>query len=156
MVKKQAQNSGDSSEIIELQPTGKAPIRFIGRLLASDSTEGTRSNRVRIFSLVADTGNGYIVEIEWVTEWRKEPSWTNVLRCETLADVKDLLGRWDPTHHLRGYPEGENYRAKQERLIRDITDAWEIMASGLMKRLGVEGSIDDLAIHVAKPTVLPD
>lgn len=81
----------------------------------------------------------YVVQVLYGTLWEGEydVDWVSVGLC-----VADSLAGYDPLRPIIGYPLGERFQAKQERLKASMRTTWESLVSDVL------GAIPDAAESV--------
>lgn len=134
-----------SREVL-IRRTGDAPLQIIGYGLAAQATshtqQGTRSSRWHELELWSHderlTGpeQRHCIVVRYRTQWQGELGhhWAQlVLR----RDVAATLRAYDPLEHVLGYPPGEQFRARDERMRREIVAGWEHAVSDLLEQAAV-------------------
>lgn len=150
-----------------LSRTGESPLQFRGQLIAeSDSrppgrppTDATRWHELALYELEPDPGTEetraagvewpreYIVAVGWRTRWQGESDADDVLLAEDgmplsgTSEVVQALRDYDPLQHLTGYPPGEHYCDKQQRLEQALTREWRRAVTELLEAAGVESRL---------------
>ncbi len=129
-----------------LQRTGDRPLSFTGELIAGvggrvhSGQEQNRWHEIRIYSTA---GGSYVLEVTYQTTWRGEDGHDY---AEAHPDIEALIADLravDPLEHLRGYPLGDNFAAKQARLERELTLRWQTLVGEILSEiLGTEEHVD--------------
>lgn len=110
-----------------LARTGDAPLTFEGEHLAGISIErisGRNRNRWHEIDLYRTRAGRYVLTIAYRTLWQGEHDTRRAIPCDTPGGVREELRAFDPLADVGGYPPGDAYRDKQERLERTIRLDW--------------------------------
>lgn len=142
-----------------LRRDGDAPLTFRGRLLAEASSQTrsgpteTRWHELALYEVEPDPGaeetraagvewpREYLVAVGWRTRWQGEGDADAVLLAEdglplsSGAEVALALRQLDPLWAFVGYPPGEAYAEKQERLRTALLRGWDRAVSDLLATL---------------------
>ena len=121
-----------------IRPSGKRPIAFRGEELASATskrTSGQTSTRWHDLTLFKTEGGSYVLKIVFRTQWENEIDriWAEVLADPVL--VAEALEEHDPTPEGIGFPHGDSYREKQQRLEADLRVRFQDAVSELLEDL---------------------
>lgn len=119
---------------ITLQRTGQAPLTFTGELIAENSGHrwwNREHNRWHTLSLY-QAGNKYVLAIGYCTQWQGEADRDSVFVLDTPDQVSAALRDYEPAKDVGGYPAGEAYRERQEKLIDSITRMFQSQASEIL------------------------
>lgn len=114
--------------------TGDSDLVFRGEVVASahnDRDDVLRWNHVTIYRT---EGGRYVVSIAYRSDWAtknngKEPDDDFADVCGTAREVRNALAVYDPAARLVGYPHGEQFAARQERLRNDLRANWRAVVS---------------------------
>lgn len=118
--------------------TGQPPLRFTGELILEHSGSlygGKDQNRYHEAYLYRTDSGRTVLHVAYVTHWGgEEPHYSAWVwdGHPTDAEVLDALQGYDPTEHVRGFPPGKHYEAKQERLMSDIKRRWDSLLSSFL------------------------
>lgn len=118
-----------------LPRTGDAPLRFSGELIAEADGErqnGREQNRWHELRVYRSAVGGYVVAITYRTRWQGEASRDTVVVRADAAGVADFFRHHDPVAGVRGYPDHEQYRDKQARLLADLKERFEGLVSEVL------------------------
>jgi hypothetical protein len=124
---------------ITLDRTGLPPLRFRGEEVARVEgrwSRGRETNRWHEVAVYRTEGGRHVVAIGYRTLWQGELDHDHVTHAAAPAAVIEALQDYAPLAHIGGYPPGESYREKQDRLQADILRRWEALVSELYERLG--------------------
>jgi len=122
---------------IRLVRTGSADVTFTGRELARSDGSGADRTRWHELSLYAMDPQGYALSIRYRTQWEGEHGRDEVCLVGTADDVVSAVEDHDPTAAVTGYPPGEQYAAKQARLLADIRSRYEHQVSDLLRQADI-------------------
>ena len=124
-------------EKITLERTGQAPLTFHGYLVSESIghlLQGKEQNRWHDIAIYRTKAGNYIGYVEYHSTWK-----TEVGRCEVAVfDSPDALSKglkdYDCTSYVCGFPPLEQYRERQERLLKDIQSRFEDQVSEVLDR----------------------
>lgn len=134
------------SQEIRIRRTGEPPLVFRGALLAEGSSRESRGDgenrwhEVRVYRTAA----GKIVyQVEFSTRWQGERDTSDVHVADTLDAAVQYLRGYDPTGERGiGYPPGEQFASRQERMLAGLRRRWDAMLGELLDALGVEERVE--------------
>lgn len=118
--------------IYRISPTGSAPVEFEGRLVATASSEGSRSHTLTVYQTQAGL---WVVVDDWKSTWAPEPSHCDAVICEQFHGVLNVLDFWDPCRHLVGFPVTQNYDRRQAALRRKVIQGYRQAVSELLAKI---------------------
>jgi hypothetical protein len=129
--------SGPKHEIQEflLPRSGQAALRIRGENIAAVDGQhmgGREQNRYHTLAIYRTEAGQYVVRIGYHTSWQGECGHDAAEVAATAAACGRVLRDYDPLEHVAGYPPGENYVARQERLTADITARYQALVSALL------------------------
>lgn len=125
--------------IITAERTGQVPLRFDGVCLGSGTAEvGKRRYHVSLFRTVADE---YVLTSVFSSDWERERSHHIAIVATTVDELQAQLSTINPIPAQVGYPLGDQYVAKQERLEADLAAAFGAAVSDAMRGGGVAQEI---------------
>lgn len=121
-----------------LERTGQPPLKFRGRLLAESSgrwTVGRDNNRWHDLEIYRTEAGRYVVSIVFETIWQGETGTKTVVLLDTPTGVTDELLEYRNRipDLLIGYPPGEAYEDKQQRLIQSLQMRFEDQITEVLK-----------------------
>lgn len=139
-------------QLYSLNRTGKAPLVFRGELVAKVSGERVGSvthNRWHELAIYRTVAGSSIVQINYRTTWQNEMSLDSAEWLSLEPDQKDnpwpnigrLLSHYQPTADVAGYPPTEHYREKQQRLLQEIRQRYDVLVSELLAKAGVQEEV---------------
>lgn len=131
-------------EAFRIPRTGQVPLVFEGTELASTSSQwvaGKDQTRWHAVSVYQTAGGHCVVAIGYCTRWQGEEDWAAAAVCD-LADVADVLDRYDPVEHLVGFPPGQQFAVKQLRLVQALQEDWAALVSRILDQLGMVEEVD--------------
>jgi hypothetical protein len=127
-----------SYHYLVLERTGDLPIRLKGRLIAEGTTnpsgEDSRSYTVRSYRTA--TGN-YVGQVAYQTTWNTEVNGSTVYVAETLTALADMLLNHNCLKYFVGYPEGNQFDNKQDRLEWMLRSKYTALVSRLLVDLDI-------------------
>jgi hypothetical protein len=115
--------------MIKLQSTGQMPFEFEGQSAFEGSTEIHKSaERDRFHDIeIYESEYDWVLRIGYTTRWSGEHDYSEVWRAETLSQLIDIICEYDPLKYLAGYPTGQRFEEKQQRLEIQIQRDWEAL-----------------------------
>ena len=121
-----------------LSRTGHRPLTFTGEKLAEADNYNPTRNLDRYFELaVYRTRSGrYVVSIALRAECRGEGDIMTVVYSEDPAEIERALRDYDPCPPGIGFPPGESFVAKQDRLREDMRRKYDGLVTELFAKLG--------------------
>ncbi len=127
-----------------LRRTGLPPIKFKGTLLVQRSSKDADSpvhgsGRMYTIRVYRHDDGRYVCQVLYGTTWAGEYDVDWAVYGESVAR---LLECYEPLRGVRGYPTGERFQAKQERLKASMRATWESLVSDVL------GAIPDAAESV--------
>lgn len=131
-------------ETYTLPRTGDAPLKFTGEPIAASCGKrllGKDNNRWHDLA-VYSTESGYVVAIQYGTQWQGESGYDLAAPCRTPAEVRKVLRDHDPTARLGGFPPGDAYADRQARLVADLRARYEQQVSEVLAGAGEDFAED--------------
>lgn len=110
---------------IMLERSGNTPIRVRGELVAEASGAAEKAIRWHTIRVVRVEGGGWAAGVEFCTTWKQEPGHAEAIRTDKVQEVIDFLVGYDLEAHIRGFPPGEKYQARQDRLLAELRAAYD-------------------------------
>lgn len=128
-----------------LDRTGRPPLSFKGEFLAGaygeEYIDERRKNpRWHDLELYRTVGGRYVLHVRYGTTWKDEVGHDEAVVVESPADLVGVLGGWDPTAVVRGYPPGAQFEEKQRYLLAEVRQRFDRVVSDLFAQLGPEFS----------------
>lgn len=121
--------------------TGDIPLYFEGAVLDAASTLDLLTDKKRRWHWLtiyhAIDADKFVAYVQWRSDWSGELPVDTCLIGGSLVDVAEQLKAYDPVQHLIGYPDGAQFKRKQERLEQTIAAQWNAMLSGVFYKLGL-------------------
>ena len=103
-----------------IERTGRSPLVFNGELIARAEPAGEDlPPRYHQLSVYHTSGGQYVAHRHYVTTWKDEVGNSEAEAVE-LAALEEWLTDTDPCEHVRGYPLGKQFEAKQARLLSEL------------------------------------
>ena len=130
------------SEII-LHRSGMTPLRFHGRELArfdGCNYRGVEHQRYHDLELYKSDVGTYVLHIYYQSLWHKggEPDKHTVYVTDCAEDIAFFLEKHDCTAGVLGFPPGEHFAAKQERMMKDLVLRFRAGVSHILDALPAE------------------
>lgn len=132
------------AEFFEIEVTGELPLEFEGEEIYDNSShytnsqENNRWHQITIYKAQDKEGKYYVLNLKFKTLWQGEPEISEAWELNTIEEVAEELNSYDPIIHLRGYPDGEHFEAKQEKLKAKLTFDWKQLKVEALKSLGIK------------------
>ncbi len=124
---------------LRLNRTGLRPLEFEGKALASASSRtmgGQDYSRWHELKLFQHDDGRYIVATAYRTQWQGEHDHDDVIVCNSPEEVEEQIRITSPVQYLVGFPIGEQYRQKQERIEADLSARFAAISSDVLEVLG--------------------
>lgn len=120
----------DATGLYTVPRTGQQPLRFEGTQLASVTgpklaahsrgEDRGKYHRWHELGLYQTRGGAYVLHIGYRSTWPGELDHDEARPLDTLAAVAAALQAHDSDLFVEGWPEGDQFNARQERLLRDV------------------------------------
>lgn len=110
---------------VRLNRTGGTPLQFYGKPIAAvcGDPEEKRWHDIRLWET---RSNKYVLCISYHSTWPGEMlrlcNYVEVMR--DLNDLPNALREYNPIQYVRGYPQGDKFTDKQQRLLQSVTDQY--------------------------------
>ena len=123
---------------VTMPRTGRNPLSFSGELLAEaggkpDWKGRSRWHAVTIHRLEHGATRGYVLAVNYQSEWPGESGYSDAVLLQSPAEVMDWLRTYDPLAHYIGYPPSPQYAAKDAQQRQRIVSAWQVTVSEILK-----------------------
>jgi hypothetical protein len=122
--------------------TGQPPLKFEGMQLATASSkkDGSRHEAKQWYeaSVYRTKGGGFVATAVYRTVWAHEREYRWATAHASAAEAITWLQGLDVLSVVAGYPEGEQFARKQERLMDALLDQWEWLVGELLAQCGDE------------------
>ena len=121
-----------------LPRTGDAPLVADVDVLAKCSTQrlgGREYARWHALELYQDVLGPYILRIGYCTSWQGEHGYDWAARVGDADAVRAARRDHDCTAYVAGFPPGQAYAAKQERLLDEIEHRYDLAVSAVLGAL---------------------
>ena len=118
-----------------LRRSGQPPLTFRGALIAESDGErqyGREQDRWHELAIYRTAGGKYVAVIRYRTRWQGEADHDEAEPLADAAAVAAYFRAWVPTKFVRGFPVGEHYEGKQERLLADIANRYYEQVADLL------------------------
>lgn len=130
-----AQVSGDDCIVSR---DNDSPLRFRGITLAKGDSKwpGKRGDPERWHeaTIYLTSGGAYVVSAALRTVWRGEMDACYAWVCDSPNSVIRTLRECDPIPSGIGYPPGDHYSQKQQRLVDDLRGRWGRLIGQLLAK----------------------
>lgn len=135
--------------MIQLTPTGQAPVEFEGEKLCEHSSQGFQGpsqNRWYVIRVYQPTDrDDLVLEIEYRTQWQGEKGRTDVFLAPSKRVLYRHLQDYDPMKGVPLRPPGVSGAKRKNEVVRvAITQAWEELVSEVCATIGITGGLDGL------------
>lgn len=125
-----------------LSRTGDLPLKLTGIQLSDTSTRVVNSkDRLRWHELDIYQASKFVAHVKWHTAWEGEQPHDTCLIADSLQNLASQIRDYDPLEYLIGFPEGQQFERKQERLEQSICDDWSAMISDVFMKLNITESL---------------
>lgn len=122
--------------------TGREPLAF-----TSDNsgtwwrTEGGEK-RQHIISIFVTKGGKLVAAVNYETEWPRESNRSSAHYSENWKDIVVWLSAYQAADDVTGFPAGEQFRANEERVKREILEQYQILVSKVCEEMDWTEKID--------------
>lgn len=129
-------------ETYQIEITNELPLEIEAELIYEEDNEyinnreQNRYHSLAIYKSVDDKGEYYVVNILYNTLWQGERSISEIWESETKEGIKTILDGYNPVLHVVGFPDGERYEQKQEKLLQSLTFDWNELKIRCLTNLG--------------------
>lgn len=126
------------AEEITLSRTGDAPLSFRGHRIASSDGErlgGKERNRWHEITVYRTTRGRYVVHVAYRTRWQGELDRDTAAACNAPSEVVAMLRDYNPLTQLMGFPPGEAYAERQERLEADVAAGYQSIVGDVLAKI---------------------
>lgn len=121
--------------VITVERTGKAPLSFHGELLgAGYAAVDRRSYSVRVYETAA---REVVLAATYESGWVREPVLHWAAHSASTLELHREMSAWDIVPAGVGYPVGDRYAAKQDRLVSELKAAFAVAVSRAFKESGL-------------------
>lgn len=124
-----------------LTRTGNRPLAFDGEAIAgatSRGSSGPAENRWHELAVYRTAGGALVLRLAYRTQWQGELAHDEAVQVASAEDAAAELRAYDPCAYLLGYPPGEHYAERQERVRRDLRLRYETAVSEVLGELEPE------------------
>lgn len=117
-------------EQITLERTGREPLAF-----TSDVEGGTwwrtdeGGKRKHSISIFVSTGGKLVAAVNYETEWPRESNRSSAHYSDDWKDIVAWLSAYKAADDVTGFPVGEQFRANEEKVKREIIDQFKNLVS---------------------------
>lgn len=122
--------------------TGQPPLKFDGVQLATASSkkDGSRHEAKAWYeaSVYRTKAGGYVATAVYRTMWAHEREYRWATPHGTATEAISWLQKLDVLGCVAGYPDGEQFERKQERLMDALQDQWDWLVGELLAQCGDE------------------
>lgn len=122
-------------ESITIKRTGEPPLTFRGKSVTEEVggwQAGKEVNRWYDLTIYTTDNKGrYVAVISYQTQWQGEDGRQDAT-VGSAANVKAWLGQYDPNKHVAGFPGGEHYQDRQEKLLRGLRNQFDARLGDLL------------------------
>ena len=147
------------ADMFTLRRSGAAPVRFCGELIAESSGQHRANreySRYHDLAIYRVEDGGYLLHVEYVTRYQGEVGYSLVLPLASQSELVRALEAYDPCSRVRGYPDGEQHRVKQQRLLEEIRSHYQEQVSDLLESCSFTEEISEMANASGVTSFRPD
>lgn len=114
-----------------LQRTGNTSLKFDGEVVAESRPEpqsgkkGKDPQRWHELTIYRTSGGKFVLAITYRAEWKGEQSHYSAEIIPDVPSVVAAIRKYDPIAHVRGFPPGEMYAERQQRLLAEIRQRFD-------------------------------
>lgn len=128
--------------MLRFHRSGDRPLEFEGEILAAVNTSSTTRNepagRWYECQIARTSGGQYAVEVCYHTQWQDTEDDVDFSFWGDETEVLCWLQSFDPTAPVLGYPPGQQFQARQQRLHDVIRARWTTALTELLAVLPPE------------------
>jgi hypothetical protein len=123
-----------------LQRTGNTSLKFDGEIVAESrpalgsGKKGKDPQRWHELVIYKTAGGKFVLAISYRAEWKGEQSHYSADILPDVASVIAAIRKYDPVSHVRGFPPGEVYAERQQRLLAEIRQRFDAQVGELLNR----------------------
>lgn len=121
--------------------TGREPIDFIGEFIGTWGTD-KGGKRQHVISLHRTQGGKLVAEIRYETEWPRESNRSSAHYADDWKDIVALLSAYQAADDVTGFPVGDQFRANEEKVKREIAYQYQFLVSRVCEEMGWMENID--------------
>lgn len=129
-----------------LNRTGNAPLTFTGELIGIGGTRPASVTSTKLrwheLTLYKSRGGQLVAHIKFRTEQPTESAFDTVELAGDADSLREALDHYEPVDFLDGYPEGDKWASRQERLLTRISDQYLAAVSELLTNAGIVDTIE--------------
>jgi len=134
---------------VRLSRTGEPALEFVGAVVFSGTSGTATSNRWHEVTVYETVTGESVVEVSWVTTWKEELGHDAAFVCNRPGEVVRDLRQYDPVAYLVGFPPGDTFAQKQERLKADIRARWQTLVTEVLNTLGIRETVGEYVERVS-------
>ena len=123
-----------------LQRTGNTSLKFDGEVIAESKPEprsgkkGKDPQRWHELAIYRTSGGKFVLAITYRVEWKGEQNHYFATRLPDVPSVVAAIRNCDPVAHVIGFPPGEMYAERQQRLLAEIRQRFDAQVGELLNR----------------------
>jgi len=120
-----------------LERPGLPPLKIEGEL-AGEATRSVdkRYYHVRLFTVGGISNQKEVIAVTFQSDWERESEFHWVAAGST-SEVGEQIPGWDVVPAGVGFPTGERYTEKQDRLVKQLKAAFALAISDAYKDAGL-------------------
>jgi hypothetical protein len=126
-----------------MEHTGHPPLRITGSLVASARMGGDAKGRSRWVdvNLYRTRTGHYVIGIRYDSEWPDETPYSEFFGpTPDPHEIVHYLLRFDIRDHVGGFPEGDQFKARQERLLKSMQRKFMAATGQVLAEAAMEDS----------------
>lgn len=122
-----------------LRRSGQAPLRFAGELLYERDSRragagGQERNRWHAVRIYRTDAMAYVVQVAYRSTWQGEQDHDEVTVLDSAAELGRVLESYDPCAYLLGFPPGEQYEERRQRIEAILRADWGAIVGEILDR----------------------
>lgn len=121
--------------------TGREPLDFTGDELGTWVTD-EGGKRKHIITLFRTQGGKLVAQVGYETEWPRESNRSSAHYSDDWKDIVAWLSAYKAADDVTGFPAGEQFRANEERVKREILEQYQILVSKVCEEMDWTEKID--------------
>lgn len=120
--------------------TGQPALQCTGTLLARATSKREKGNLSRYWhelTLVRAASNKLVLAVSYRSDWPQETPQDDAFVLDDLIAVPPALAAYEPLDGVAGYPEGEQFEARQRKLEGEIWTGYYAAVARLLAEAGI-------------------
>jgi hypothetical protein len=120
--------------------TGAPALACEGELLARATSKREKGNLSRYWhelTLVRAASGKIVLAVSYRSDWPQETPQDDAFVLDNLEAVPPALAEYEPLDGVGGYPEGEQFEARQRKLEGEIWTGYYAAVARLLAEAGI-------------------